>query len=143
MANRNRLRDVRRANFKLIERELYHYPARQKEYAEMRDAILHGSPMRDEGVAVQSPLGDVTASKALQLSSAVMWETGRRLAAIEWALDILKSEPLRFELVRLKYFEGRLTNEGIMAKLNIGHDTFYRWRKQFIALIAERLGWEV
>lgn len=136
-------REVRRANFRLIEKELYHYVARCKQVAEWRSNIIHATSVPD--VAVQSSPGDVTASKATKLQGAVLAEITRRLEAIEWACRFTQCLPekARWELIRLKYFDIRFTNEGIMQELKIGHDTFYRWRREFIELIADRLGWEV
>jgi hypothetical protein len=136
-------RELKRANFRLIEKEVYHYVARCKQVAQWRTNIIYATNIPD--VAVQSDPGDTTANKAIKLQSGVMAEIIRRLEAIEWACNVYKQHPesARWELVKLKYFEGRLTNDGIMQELSIGHDTFYRWRNEFIQLIADRLGWEV
>jgi RinA family phage transcriptional activator len=136
-------RDVRRANFRLIERELYHFLATKADYEHARGDILRGTVAPHE--PVQTGPSDTTANKASQLMSRAMLETERRINAIEWAMERIKStqEAARWRLVKLKYFEGRLTNEGIMQELSIARATFYRWRDDFIRLIADRLGWEV
>lgn len=136
-------RDLRRANFRLIEKELYNYEARKRDYERMRSNIIE-STYRPE-VSVQSGLGDTTALKVVRLQSGVMLETARRLAAIEYAIGVIRNtkEPAVWDLVRMKYFEQRLTDEQIMRILHISRDTFYRWRREFIRLIADRLGWEI
>jgi hypothetical protein len=77
---------------------------------------------------VQSDPGDTTANKAAKLQSGILAEITRRLEAIEWACEVTRrhSESNRWQLVKLKYFDGRLTNDGIMQELKVGHDTFYR-----------------
>lgn len=137
------LKELRRANFRTIEKELYHYPARKREFERMRADILYSTPVPD--VPASTGPGDPTANKVMHLQSGVLLEIARRLEAIEYAIKVVQAheEKGRWELVRLKYFEQRLTNQGIMQRLNIGHDTFYRWRREFIELIADRLGWEV
>lgn len=137
-------RDIRRATSRLIEKELYHYEERKKEYEQLRGDILEGTVYPDVS-GVQTGPGDVTQAKAMRLQSGALLEVGRRLAAIEWAIDRTKNSPdkYRYQLIKRKYFEQRLTNQGIMYELSIGHDTFYRWKKEFIELIADRLGWEV
>jgi RinA family phage transcriptional activator len=143
MKRGDRYSDLKRANFKLIEKELYHYLARKAELEHERNNILNGTAFPE--VCIQSGPGNSTQSKAMQLQSGVLMETARRLAAIEYGIQRLRTspEPMRWELVKKKYFENRLTHEGIMAELCIGHDTFYRWRREFVELVAERLGWEV
>lgn len=131
----------KRANFRLIEKELYCYESTKKEYERLRDDIINRTAVPD--VPVYMGPGNPTLARAIELQSAVLIETGRRLAAIEQALEIIKREPIRWQLVRLKYFEGRLTDQGIMNELHLSERTFRRWRREFIELIAERLGWEI
>lgn len=136
-------RDLKRANFRLIEKELYCYEARKRDFEQMRADIIEATYTPE--VAVQTGPGDTTLSKVIKLQSGVLLETARRLAAIEYAIDLIKQSPeaAKWELVRLKYFDRRYTDEGIMRELHISRDTFYRWRREFIEIIADRLGWEI
>lgn len=136
-------KDLKRANFRLIEQELYHYTERRKMLEEMRLDIIESGGQPE--IPVYCGPGDQTARKAIKLRTSVaIYETERRLKAIEDALKVTERiEPEKYKLVKLKYFEQRLTNQGIMEELNISATTFYRWRQEFIQTIAERLGWEV
>jgi RinA family phage transcriptional activator len=136
-------KDLKRANFRLIEKELYHYKLRKKELLIMKADIIDGGGQPE--VPVYSGPGDPTGRKAIKLSSGVIREIEKRLSAIEWALGVVErtQEPAKLKLIQLKYFERRLTDRGIQEKLGISKRTFYRWRKEFVLLIADRLGWEV
>lgn len=137
----DKLKDVKRANFRLIEKELYCYEPTKADYERAREDIFNKTVTPE--VPVYTGPGDPTVFRAMALQSSVLIETGRRLAAIEHALEVIKKEPAREKLVRLKYFEGRLTDEGIMSELHLPERTFRRWRREFVSLIAARLGWEI
>lgn len=136
-------KDLKRANFRLIEQELYHYLERKEMLEEMRLDIIESGGQPE--IPVYCGPGDQTARKAIKLRTSVaIYETERRLKAIEETLKITeRTEPYKYKLVRLKYFEQKLTNQGIMESLNISATTFYRWRQEFVQAIAERLGWKV
>ena len=80
-------KDLKRANFRLIEKELYHYKLRKKELAEMKYSIIQGGGQPE--VPVYSGPGDPTGKKAVKLSSGVIREIEKRISAIEWA-DVVK-----------------------------------------------------
>lgn len=143
MVNKSSYADLKRANFRVIEQELYHYPERRKMLEEMRLDIIESGGQPE--VPIDTGPGDPTSRKAIKLRTSVaIYETERRLKAIEDVLKVTERiEPDKYKLVRLKYFEQKLTNQGIMAELNISATTFYRWRQEFIKEIADRLGWEV
>lgn len=82
------------------------------------------------------------------LGSLAFREMARRVEAIEYMLSLLRSSqdpdaPAKLRLVEEKYFKRRLTDEGIWNELHISMKTFYRWRREVIEIIAERLGWVV
>jgi RinA family phage transcriptional activator len=52
-------------------------------------------------------------------------------------------EPGRYDLIRLAYWDRRFTVKGICDQLSISERTYYRWRREALQLVAERLGWEV
>ncbi|TAH62770.1 MAG: DUF1492 domain-containing protein [Gottschalkiaceae bacterium] len=133
-----------RANFRMIESELYCYQESKKDLELMREEILEGSSFQE--VAVQAGLGNVTENKAIKLVSSVsIRETERRINAIEKAIDILKNsnEPRKLRLLEMKYFERRYTDTAIAEELYIDRSTFYRWRREIIELIANFLGCRV
>lgn len=134
---------IEKANFKLIEAELYCYEETKKELEQLKDEIIQSSTYQE--VAVQTgTTGDTTASKALKLvSSSVIMEMERRINVIEKVLDMFKDSPLKLELIKLKYFERRYTDIGIAQKLNISEKTFYRWKKEIIQFISMYLGYKI
>lgn len=134
-----------RANFKMIESELYCYHESKKELELMKEEILEGSQFQEVAVK-SSAVGDTTANKAIRLVTSVsIRETERRVNAIEKAIEILQngSEPRKLRLLEMKYFERRYTDSGIAQELYIDRSTFYRWRKEIIQLIASFLGCRV
>ena len=136
--------DLKRANFRLIEKELYHYKTRKAELVEMKADIIDGGGQPE--VPAYSGPGDPTGRKVVKLcTSGVILEIEKRVNAIDWALGVVErtQEPARLKLIQMKYFEQRLTDRGIQEELGISERTFRRWRREFIELIAERLGWEI
>ena len=137
-------RERKRANFKAIEMELRYYPQLKQQLEDARADIIEATPFSD--VSVETELGNSVLSKVIQLqSSAALQETSRRVRAIEYALEETanRCDTSRVRLIELKYFDNKLTNEGIMQELKIGSNSFYRWRREFVRLVAERLGWVV
>jgi len=139
----NKANNRERANFRLIECELYNYHESKKELALMREEIIEGSTYQE--VSVQASPGNVTQSKVFKLNSAEIMEVTRRINAIEKAIEILRcgAEPRKLRLLEMKYFERNLTDRGIWQALFIEQATYYRWRKEIIKLIADRLGYKI
>ena len=133
----------RRANFKSIEEELRYYHQLQQDLAQYKADIIDATDYAE--VPAHTGPGNTVLAKVLRLrSSAAILETERRICAIEYAIQTTRQhDPDRLRLIELKYFDHRLTDEGIMEQLHVSRDTFYRWRRDFVRLVAERLGWEV
>lgn len=137
------MRRIEKANFKAIEAELYGYFETKKELELMEEEILESTPNKE--VVVQSgKAGDSTANKAIKLaSSRELLETRRRIDAIEKTMYILQQNDTKLDLLRMKYFDRRYTDQGIMMELHISHNTFYRWRREIVELVGSYLGWRV
>ena len=136
-------KQLKRTNFKLIELELYCYHESKRELELLRESILEGSSQNEDGIR-GSGISDVTGNKAIKLaSSKELLEIERRLRAIEESLDIIKQDPQRYELLKMKYFDKKYTDTWIWMELDISDRTFYRWRREIIELIGSRLGWRV
>jgi RinA family phage transcriptional activator len=136
--------NVQKANIKLIEAELRNYKETLKDIENMREEILEGSAYQE--VAVQCGVGNSTLSKASRLlTSRALIEAQKRVEAIEYTIGVLKScpEPRKYDLLRMKYFEKVLTDYGIMQELNVEKTCFYKWRKEILGIMAERLGWQI
>ena len=135
---------LEQANFKAIEGELYYYHDTLKEISNEKMEIIHSTPSVD--VVSKSSPGAPTESKAVKiLSSKALMEAERRTNAITEILKLLEQcdEPNKLKLVKYKYFEKKYTDMGIWTELNIGQATFYRWRKEIVQMIADKLGWRV
>lgn len=139
-----RISKLGKQNFKLIELELKNYQNSKKELKEIEDSIIYSSGNGSEIRGTE--ISDITANKAIKLVSNVyMREIARRIEAVEYAIDVFKStgQPKKVEFIKLKYFENKYNNYGVMMKLGIESSQFYRWRKELIELIAYRLGWRI
>ena len=139
-------RHIRNASLRLIEAEIRNYHQTLKDLRELEESIaLPGQGEFGDGTRSTEP-GDPTPSRAIRMmTSAQLLEIRRRVEAIEYMLRVVKAspEPGRYELIRLAYWDGRYTVMGICDKLNIGKTTYYRWRREALQLVAERLGWEI
>ena len=139
-------RHIRNASLRLIEAEIRNYHQTLKDLRELEESIaLPGQGEFGNGTRSTEP-GDPTPARAYKMmTSAQLLEIRRRVEAIEYMLRVVKAspEPGRYELIRLAYWDGRYTVMGICDKLNIGKTTYYRWRREALQLVAERLGWEI
>jgi len=139
-------RHIRNATLRLIEAEIRNYHQTVQTLRELEESIaLPGQGEFGDGTRSTEP-GDPTPARAHRMmTSAQLLEIRRRVEAIEYMLRVLKAspEPGRYELIRLAYWDGRYTVMGICDKLNIGKTTYYRWRREALQLVAERLGWEI
>jgi RinA family phage transcriptional activator len=136
--------NIKRANFKMIEAELYCYHESKKQLELLREEIIESTPSQE--ISVKSSPGDPTQTKAIKLvNNREIIEMERRLKAIDKAIEILKTnnESRKYELLKMKYFERRYTDVGICMELGISERTFYRWRREIIELIANFLGCRV
>lgn len=132
---------------RVIEAEIRNYHQTVRALHELEESIAYPAAVGDysERTASAGP-GDPTAMRAMRLmTSTELMEIRRRVAAIEYMLRVLKAHPeqKRYELIRLTYWDGRYTVPGICEQLNIGERTYYRWRKDALQLVAEKLGWQI
>jgi RinA family phage transcriptional activator len=137
-------RTIHQQNFRLIESELYYYKDTKKSLAEMEAAIIESSGHSDTGI--RSGISNPTAQKAEKLLTSLEYiETKRRLEAIEYAVEVFSRchEPAKLRLIEMKYFERKYTDEGIINEINIHRATFYKWKREFIELIANKLGFVI
>ena len=139
-------RHIRNASLRLIEAEIRNYHQTVQTLRELEESIaLPGQGEFGNGTRSTEP-GDPTPARAYKMmTSAQLLEIRRRVDAIEYMLRVVQAspEPGRYDLIRLAYWDGRYTVMGICDKLNIGKTTYYRWRREALQLVAERLGWEI
>lgn len=150
-----RLRALRRANFRMIEAELYNYRWSKSILAQalrelnvMADSTVMAAPTDEPRVQTSWYLNDIVFHRAEELikqqryTAAALRETARRLEAIEYMLRRLDQDPEKNKrrLIEMRYFDGRLSDEAIRQELAISESTFRRWRREAVELVAERLG---
>ena len=147
-----RLRQLRRANAKLIELELYNYRWSREMLARalenlnlVADSTVLSPPPNEARVQTSRYLADIVAKRAAELleerryTVAVLQETARRLEAIEYMLKQLDEPRRRF--VELKWFnEKRVDDKEIEKALGISSRTLRRWKRDAIEIVASRLG---
>ena len=134
-------RKLTRQEFNFVERKLYDYPTNKqiiRDYEAQREAILHRTKDND-GQPRGSGIGKPTETTAIQLApleQRVRCESFW-IRAIEDTMELLSDEDKM--LVQLKYFEGYLTNDGIMLKMGMSKKRFYRMRDEIITKFARRM----
>ena len=126
---------------KLIETELYHYEQTKKEFEIYKEELFDLSE-RSNGVK-SGRVANPTQAKALSsIASLALKEMERRMNAIEYAIKVLSvgPEPRKLEFLEKKYLRRTHSDTALMQLLAIEQATFYRWKKEIIGLVAERLG---
>ncbi len=137
-------RTTQQQNFRLIESELYFYKDTKRSLADMESAIVESSGHSETGI--RAGISNPTAQKAEKLLTSLEYlETKRRIDAIEYAVEVFRKcqEPAKLKLIEMKYFERRYTDEGIISELNVSRRSFFRWKRDFVELIANKLGFVI
>lgn len=130
--------------YRYVERELYDYPANKvliQEYDRNRADILEGKPEFDANIHIHSNVpGDSTYAKVARLLrlSRKVDRVRPNVEAITAMLEHLTYEQRR--LVDLKYFQKRLTNEGLAEELGWSLRSYYRRKDEVIRLFARAMG---
>lgn len=160
-------KDTKRANFRVIEAELRQYSDNKRRLAEyyqqlglLPDEEIGPCATRTDGVGggsgrVSDPTFEQTvrllASKkrlAIQYTSLALFESGRRVKAIEETLERMESSPdptdrLKLQLIEARYFLKHYTPDGLALRFSISKMTVYRWCEEVVQEIADRLGYVV
>ncbi len=127
---------INKSIFRYIEHELYNYEQTKKDLQLYREQVLEGTAKPE--VSVQSSLGDVTANKAVKLtSSAFVVQAERVINAIDRSLAILGDR--HKELFKLKYQMG-ITWPNITIDMGISDRTYYRLRRELVVTVGQQLG---
>ena len=137
-------RTTHQQNFRLIESELYFYRDTKKALQDMESEIIESSGHSETGI--RSGISNPTGLKAERLlTSKEYLEVKRRIDAIEYAIEVFRNchEPAKTRLIEMRYFERKYTDDGIISELNIHRGTFYKWKREFVELIAGKLGFVI
>jgi len=148
LKQRHASRQYRNAVLNLLEQEVRQYPETVREVDEMRkDIILQASgPPLDGMPRNGKKVSDTTLQKVVQLyNSAEIREMSRRVRAIEQARDefCAKDPLIRRRFIELKFWDRRLTNEGIAQELALSESTVRQWRRKFLTQVGVNLGWRM
>ena len=85
-------------------------------------------------------------SRRKDVSAATLVYLERTVYALESAIKRTAAEPhgdARLKMLEMLYWNKSYTPEGIMTSINIGRTTYYKWKKDFIRLVADMLGYEI
>ena len=123
-----------------IEWQIEYYPDNKRQLAVFKDSMIP-SQISQYGHKTGSfdsekrPTEEIT----IRRNPTYIMEQERIVNAIESVLDNLNEQDL--ELIRLRYWDGKLTPEGIALKLNIGRTAYYQRLNNILVIIAKRLGY--
>lgn len=123
-----------------IEWQLKYYPENKRQLATKKESLLpsqisqYGPRTGGSFDSEQRPTEDV----AVKLNSDYITEQERIISAIESVLNRLNDQDK--EMVRLMYWSGELTPDGIALKLAIDRATMYYRLNNILVEIARRLG---
>ena len=141
-----RHKELQWQTFRLIESELRMYHQTKAQLERLREDIIQSADYSNDIPRVDGggSNSDPTASKTVKLmTSAEILELTRRIGRLNFTIEETRArDPHRLELIRLKYWEPGLSDTAIWMRLNVDRDTFYRWRREFVWLVAEKLGWD-
>ena len=124
-----------------VEDDLRRYRYYKALYEGMRDEIIYSSNHEVKGMPRGGEQVSVTESKAIALVSQLKHDyIAGIVRCIERTFASLELEEQEF--VRLKYFEGKLTDEGVMDALHVtNHKKYYRMKNSILALFGFALGY--
>lgn len=125
-----------------IEYQIRWWPENRKYLRELKNEMIpsqisqYGPHAGGSHNSEQRPTEDI----ALKIvSDEYIAHLERSVRAIGEVLD--KLNDIDMELIRLKYWSGELTPDGIALKLNIGTATMYRHLNAILTEIGKRLGY--
>jgi RinA family phage transcriptional activator len=146
LKQRRASRQYRQAVLNLLEQEVRQFPETVRELDEERENIIQASSPPQDGMPRGRKVSDTTLQRVMQLyNSTEIREMGRRVRAIEQAKNefCARDPRVRLRFIELKFWDRRLTNDGIALELSIGESTVRLWRKKFLTLVGLNLGWRM
>jgi RinA family phage transcriptional activator len=127
-----------RDTYRYIESELRNYKQTCKELEGLKRDIIFLVPEQQEGHS--STPGNPTLAKTAKIF------TDRRIQRLSQVVNAVQStynkcDPSKKQLIELKYWGDRYTDQGISDTLGIEIRTFQRWKKAIVIAIAVELGY--
>lgn len=122
--------------FRYIEHELYNYDETKRELARLKEEVIEGTHFAE--VPAYTGPGDPTGNKAVKLaSSAFVIHAEKIIKAIDRSLAILGDR--HKELFYYKYQKG-LPWQEVALEMNISDRTYFRLRRELVAMVGQQLG---
>ena len=124
-----------------IEWQIEYYPDNKRQLAMFKESMIpsqisqYGQRTGGSFDSEKRPTEEIT----IKRNPEYIMEQERIINAIESVYD--KLSDLDKELIRLRYWDGKLTPEGIAIKLNLGRTTLYERLNNILVIIAKRLGY--
>ena len=128
---------IERSVFKYVEHEMYNYDDTKRELELQRVQIIEGTAKPD--VTVQSGLSDITASKAIRLTTNVfILQSEKTIKAINKSLKLLDD---RHRLLFKFKYQNCMPWQEAMLEIGVTSDrTYFRLRRQLVVMVAQQLG---
>ncbi|MEX2395886.1 MAG: transcriptional regulator [Balneolales bacterium] len=132
------------ATFKHIEAELYTYHETKKEITRLREEILFSTKTDENSIPGRNSVREPSRTTEI---IATRLTTDKRLrnleeiiTAIDRAFDCVPDEYR--DVIRLKYWDRNKKDwKAIADACNMHENTALKYRKHFVYLIAEKVGW--
>ena len=138
---------LKRATFKHIESELYSYKDTQKEINKLRDEILHpfDEEQEDKTIVAGSNSVRIPGRPTERIATRLLThKTLRNLEEIAGAIETiynLVSDDHR-KVIHAKYWSGKQLNwDDVSIQTNMHRNTAMKLRREFILLVAGKIGW--
>ena len=139
-----------KAALSLLEWEVKLYHQTKAELEVLKEEIILASKNIEQDMPKSKVVSDTTGNLAYKLlTNLQIREMEKRVIAIERAKDEFcastKKEELekRLAFIYLRFWNNNLTNKGIALRLELGTTTIYDWRKSFLRLVGQYLGWRM
>ena len=127
---------IHKSIFRYIEHELYNYEQTKKDLQLYREQVLEGTAKPE--VSVQSSPGDVTANKAVKLtSSAFVVQAERVINSIDRSLAMLGEQ--HRALFKYKYYDCMPWQE-IAVEMGISDRQYFKLRREIVIAVGQKLG---
>ena len=139
-------RQYANSQLRCLEWEVRLYHETKAELEDEKDSIILAGKQPSDGMPRSTEVSDSTFRTAQRLlNSAEIREMERRIKAIDRAIDewTACNPIIRMEFIRQKFWQNKLTNEGIAQKLNVSEQTVRYWRRGFLTLVGKYMGWRL
>jgi RinA family phage transcriptional activator len=135
------------ATFKHIEAELYGYNDTKREIMKRREELMYPFNEDPEDMSIVKGANSVRTPGRPTERIVTRLTMDKRLRNFEEITEAIESAYKEISedhrrVVKTKYWSGRnLTWEGIASECNMHRNTAKKYQKEFVMLVAEKVGW--